>query len=281
MDGALRDGAWAAAPWTEDFVDIHDGPAPRLRTRAKMLWDDECLYIGAELEEPDLWATYTEHDSVIFHENDFEVFLDPDGDCHNYFEYEINTLGTDWDLFLPKPYRFGGSARNEWEAEGLRKAVVLRGTLNDPRDRDDGWTLELALPWRCLRFGPYAAQPPAVGSSWRVNFSRVEWDLEHKDGAYRKTEGRGEHNWVWSPQGVVDMHRPEMWGYLQFEAEADAAPRQDPDWDDRAACALACQAWRDGEAPTGAAEVRGDDGARWFCSGRVAMRDDSLVVLKA
>jgi len=44
----------------------------------QMLWDDECLYIAAEMEEPHLWATLTEHDSIIFHDNDFEVFLDPD-----------------------------------------------------------------------------------------------------------------------------------------------------------------------------------------------------------
>ena len=29
-------------------------------------------------------------------------------------------------------------------------------------------------------------------------------------------KGRPERNWVWSPQGVIDMHRPERWGYVQF-----------------------------------------------------------------
>ena len=60
------------------FVDIQGAtqPRPRFRTRAKMLWDDEYFYIAAELEEPHVWATLTEHDSVIFHDNDFEVFLE-------------------------------------------------------------------------------------------------------------------------------------------------------------------------------------------------------------
>src|SRR5579883_1389575 len=107
IDGRLDDAAWRAAPWTTVFVDI-EGAAkarPRFQTRAKMLWDDEFLYVAAELEEPDVWATLTEHDSVIFHDNDFEVFLNPSGDGLNYFEFEINALNTGWDLFLAKPYR--------------------------------------------------------------------------------------------------------------------------------------------------------------------------------
>ncbi len=113
----MDDAAWLDAPWSLDFVDIEGDvkPKPWFRTRVKMLWDDEYFYVGAELEEPHLWATQTAHDSVIFHENDFEVFIDPDGDNHDYYEYEINALGTDWDLRLPKPYRDGGPALNEWE----------------------------------------------------------------------------------------------------------------------------------------------------------------------
>ena len=76
--------------------------APALPTRVKMLWDDTFFYVGAELEEPHVWATLTEHDSVIFHDNDFEVFIDPDGDNHEYYEFEINALSTFWDLFLPE-----------------------------------------------------------------------------------------------------------------------------------------------------------------------------------
>ena len=87
VDGKLDDAAWRAAPWTEDFVDIEGDkqPRPRLPTHAKMLWDDAYFYIGAELREPHVWATLTRHDAVIFHENDFEVFIDPNGDNHEYY----------------------------------------------------------------------------------------------------------------------------------------------------------------------------------------------------
>ncbi|HSI73276.1 MAG TPA: carbohydrate-binding family 9-like protein, partial [Fimbriimonas sp.] len=105
IDGNLEKQFWAHAPWTDDFVDILGDrmPKPRYRTRVKMLWDDEHLYIGAMLEEPHVWGTLTERDSVIFHDNDFEVFIDPDGDNHLYGELEINALNTVWDLLLVKP----------------------------------------------------------------------------------------------------------------------------------------------------------------------------------
>jgi hypothetical protein len=232
IDGRIDEAAWAAAPWTEDFVDIEGAakPAPRFRTRAKMLWDDRYFYIAAELEEPHVWATLTEHDSVIFHDNDFELFIDPDGDNHNYGEFEMNALNTGWDLRLPKPYRDGGQADTSWEIPGLKTAVHVDGTLNDARDVDRGWSVEIALPWDVLGKLSDMPAPPRDGDQWRVNFSRVEWKTNIVDGKYVKIPDTPEDNWVWSPQGVVNMHWPEMWGYVQFSTAAPgtAAFRPDP-----------------------------------------------------
>ena len=231
IDGRIDEAAWDAVPWTEDFIDIEGDrkPAPRFRTRAKMLWDDHYFYIAAELEEPHVWGTLTEHDSVIFHDNDFEVFIDPDGDNLNYAEFEMNALNTGWDLLLDKPYKDGGKADNSWEIPGLKTAVHVDGTLNDPRDVDKGWSVEIALPWKVL--GKLSAQPapPRDGDQWRVDFSRVEWKHEIEDGKYRKVPGEPEDNWVWSPQGVVNMHRPETWGYVQFSTAAPGAAAFRPD----------------------------------------------------
>ncbi|MDZ4673215.1 MAG: carbohydrate-binding family 9-like protein [Gemmatimonadota bacterium] len=230
VDGDLEDTAWQSAPWTEAFLGIEgeQQPTPRLGTRVRMLWDDEFWYLAVELEEPDLWATIQARDSVIFLDNDFEWFVDPDGDTHRYFEFEINALGTEWDLFLPKPYRDGGQADNGWNIAGLRAAVRIHGTLNDPGDRDRGWTIEMAVPWAAFADSGHTRVPPMAGDSWRLNFSRVQWDLDVVDGGYRKridsTSGkpRAEHNWVWSPQGEINMHMPEMWGAMIFLDAADS-----------------------------------------------------------
>jgi len=64
-------------------VDIRgeDHPDPTWTTRARILWDATHLYVGAWLEEPHLWGTLTDRDAIIYHDHDFEVFLDPDGDA--------------------------------------------------------------------------------------------------------------------------------------------------------------------------------------------------------
>jgi hypothetical protein len=232
IDGVLDEPDWQAAPWTEEFGDIEGParPAPRFRTRARMLWDDTFFYVAAEMEEPDLWATYDRRDMVIFHEHDFEVFIDPDGDTHEYYELEMNALDTVWDLLLLRPYRDGGPAVNAWDIAGLRTAVRLDGTLNDPRDRDRGWSVEIAIPWSVLAECAHLASPPATGDQWRVNFSRVEWRIDPREAGYekRKDPASGkplpEDNWTWSPQGLVAMHYPEMWGRVQFcDARAGAS----------------------------------------------------------
>jgi hypothetical protein len=181
-----------------------------------MFWSDSGLYIGAEMEEPHLWATLTEHDSIIFHDNDFEVFIDPDNDSLAYAELEINALNTTWDLLLIKPYLQGGRGVDGWEIQNLRTAVQLQGTLNDPSTIDDGWSIEIHIPWHALWEISTGEVPPKSGDQWKINFSRVQWKLDIVNGIYVKPEGQKEDNWVWSPQGVVDMHRPERWGIVHF-----------------------------------------------------------------
>lgn len=207
IDGKLDDAAWKQARWTSHFVDIEGPgkPTPRYRTRTKMLWDRQYLYIAAELEEPEVKATLTQHDSVIFKDNDFELFLKPLPDTPSYYEFEMNALNTGWDLFLPKPYRMGGHPDNSWNIEGLRTAVAIEGTLNQSSDKDRGWTVEIAYPLSAFASRQDVPAPQA-GSVWRINFSRVEWQAGQAK----------EDNWVWSPQGVVDMHLPERWGFLAF-----------------------------------------------------------------
>jgi hypothetical protein len=207
IDGKLDDPAWQKAAWTSDFVDIEgaDKPTPRFRTRAKMLWDDKYLYIAAELEEPNVTGTLTKHDSVIFKDNDFEIFIKPLPETESYYEFEMNALNTGWDLFLPKPYSEGGKADNSWDIAGLKTAVAVHGTLNKSNGADRGWTLEIAYPLDAFASRQHVP-PPQAGTVWRINFSRVEW----------KPGNPKEDNWVWSPQGVINMHVPDRWGYLHF-----------------------------------------------------------------
>lgn len=218
IDGDITKSPWNEVAWSEDFVDIEGDirPKPRFRTRMKMFWSRHGLHIAAEMEEPHLWATLTEHDSVIFHDNDFEVFIDPDSDGYAYGELEINALNTTWDLLLIRPYREKGRGVDGWEIQGLKSAVKLFGTLNDPSDKDQGWTLEILIPWHSMEEISMKDSPPKNGDRWKINFSRVQWQPEIVEGKYIKPKGQKEDNWVWSPMGVVDMHLPKIWGEVEF-----------------------------------------------------------------
>lgn len=46
IDGNLDKPFWNEVPWTEDFVDIATDMTPKFRTRAKLRWDEEFLYVG-------------------------------------------------------------------------------------------------------------------------------------------------------------------------------------------------------------------------------------------
>ncbi len=226
IDGKADEPAWQQAMPLSPLRDI-EGPAIPHRTQVRMLWDDTYLYVHADMQEENLWATLTEHDSVIFRDPDFEVFIDPDGDTKNYIEIEVNALNTVWDLFLTEPYRSGNHALHDWNIPGLKHAVHLRGTLNNPNDKDEGWSVEMAIPWTSITGHsnqPRKVQPPTAGTTLRMNFSQVNWqvqpDAASPCGYSKKTDANGsplpESNHVWAATGAINIHMPEHWGYVRL-----------------------------------------------------------------
>ncbi|PKA97159.1 carbohydrate binding protein with CBM9 domain [Flavobacteriaceae bacterium MAR_2009_75] len=218
IDGQATESSWEKVEWSDDYIDIEGDKSPKYRTRMKMLYDDTNLYFFTEMEEPHVWANLKQRDTVIFYNNDFEIFIDPDGDTHNYYEFEMNALNTVWDLFLTKPYRNHGKIIDSWDIQNLKTAVHVNGTINDSNDIDKGWNVEIAIPWRVITEASKTKEIPE-NEIWRINFSRVNWDHDLNNGIYsRKKDDNGkflpEYNWVWSPQGVINMHEPEHWGYL-------------------------------------------------------------------
>ena len=222
IDGKDDEKDWSKAPWTQMFTDIETGGQidPEQQARCKMLWDNHNLYLFVKLRERNLWASIRNHDAMVFQDNAFEMFVAPSEETYNYFEFQINAYGTVWDLFMPKPYRNGGTGLTSWDIKGLQKAIYLDGTLNNSEDTDRSWNIELAVPFTAVHMN--GSHNPAIGTIWRMNFSRVQWELDTLNGAYfrRKDEATGkllaEHYAVWSPQGIVNLHYPERWGYVLF-----------------------------------------------------------------
>lgn len=235
IDGRLDEEAWSEVEWTQDFQDISTDVVPRLRTRVKMRWDEDWLYVGAELEETQIWANISEtchcidesQDQVIFHDNDFEIFINVDGTSHFYKEFEVNAANATWILLLNKPYSDGGyeNSSRVYGPEGFDMQPPLTcgvdidppDALNNPAVSGRFWTTEIALPIDKLLENSIFTSKPRNGDKWRINFSRVEWRVKVENDIYVKDPNYPhEDNWVWSQIGEIAMHLPERWGFLEF-----------------------------------------------------------------
>ena len=241
IDGQLDEKSWQAAPRSPRFVDILTGKPALYDTRAAVLWDEKNLYVAFWVEEPKVKATFTKHGSPIYENNDVEVFI---AGRDTYYEFEINALNTVYEAFFiweesyekghyadapefrrsnpevkafngvdytnhPRGLRLGSWA---FTFPGLKTAVRVDGTLNDDRDTDRGWTVELAFPWEGMKWLAKAdarALPPKEGDVWRIDFSRFN---QYK----APPPAHDSSGWFWSPHHVWDSHIPECFPFIHF-----------------------------------------------------------------
>jgi len=97
LDGRLDEADWNAAEKSPRFTDLVRGEHAIHDTRAAVLWDDVNLYVGYWVEEPLVEGTFTERDSLIYKNNDVELFI---AGKDAYYEFEINSLGTIYEVFF-------------------------------------------------------------------------------------------------------------------------------------------------------------------------------------
>lgn len=201
IDGVFDEKAWEKASVAR-FVD-QDGSEPRLKTRFQWLWDNDYLYGAFYMEDDRLWASRTEKDDSLWKENVVEFFINADGCSKSYIEIEVNPLNTVLDLFVLNKYNARRDIRQlwSWECKGMISAVQLEGTLNDDSDRDEGWSLEIAIPFGQIYTAPN--HPPKDGDRWFVDFCRGEG--EEQPGVREVSS--------WSPPA---FHNPLSYGILEF-----------------------------------------------------------------
>lgn len=251
VDGRLDETSWQRAEKSPRFVDMVSGEPGFYDTRASVLWDDQYLYVGLWVEDPYVEAHLTQKGSLIFQENDIEVFIDG---VDSYSELEINPLGTtyqvffiwrdaykkgsvfdvpEFDIFDNEALTFGGNFDRDtktfwtgthprgirwaflnWEFPGLLKGVHVDGKINDAAVPDKGWTVELAFPWEGMKYlAAGRSLPPKNGDIWRMFFGRFV--LLRPGG----NELVPHPAWVWNTHGIYDTHFPEYWPSIQFSDE--------------------------------------------------------------
>lgn len=246
LDGRLDEAVWKAAAPSARYVDLISGGPTLHDTRAMILWDAENLYLGIRVEEPLVRAKFTVNNSPIYEDNDVEVFIaGPDA----YYEFEVNAFNTTYEVFFiweSAWARTGFSAAPEfartnltgfngvgftthprgprlgnfnWHFPGKRTAVFVDGTVNDDRDRDRGWTVEMAFPWAGMKWlaTDGRALPPKNGDVWRIDFSRFN---QYREAAPAKDSG----GWALSAHRVWDSHIPECFPYVTFSTNTIPTP---------------------------------------------------------
>ncbi len=227
IDGQIREKAWLDADWLDAFVD-HQAPyAPRpwKTTRVKMIYDDEAIYVAAELQEENVWAHLTQRDSVIYYDNDFEIFLDPTADGLNYFEFELNALNTMFDMWHELDNHRGAYANPAFDSKGTRHAIAVNGTLNYHYDIDNGWTVEVRIPLVDLKeWNPRLSLPIKKGDLWRINFSRVQYLHVYSQLFPYLLPYSPCEDWVLQPTDTGDLHIPELWAKAVFSENPAGVP---------------------------------------------------------
>ncbi|MGQ0506454.1 MAG: carbohydrate-binding family 9-like protein [Myxococcaceae bacterium] len=198
IDGVLDDAIWKEATPVE-LVTSYDGRKPSLRTTARIVRDDEGLYVAFDCEDPDVWGTLLTRDADIYNQEVVEVFLDANGDGRTYNELEVSPHNVIFDAYFPAR-RQGMDLTFDAKME---TAVKVRGTLDNAGDRDEGWSVELKIPFAPLAEVPH--RPPQSGDRWRFNLYR----LEHLD--RKNVEGQ-----AFSPLFIGDFHHLPRFGWLVF-----------------------------------------------------------------
>jgi len=212
IDGKLTEKDWKKAEVIDTFYVLPKGEAGELRkavskSRARLLWDDKFLYVGVEMEDLDLWADRKEHDSDLWNNDVIELFVKPREDSFHYYEFEINPLNTTLDLFFP---RRGAGTWNRWVGyeSGIRSAVTLKGTLNNWKDRDEGWVVEFAIPFTAFS---QTTPPPHPGDKWRFAICRYDYSVYLPE-----SYPQGKELSTSFPFTEASFHRYEDYGVMVF-----------------------------------------------------------------
>jgi hypothetical protein len=200
IDGKLDDPGWVGVPGTGRFVRTMDGGPTKYRTEAKLVWDDEFLYVGFDGDDEDVWFNLQKNDAPIYQEEVYEIFIDADGDGATYNELEISPGNFIFDAYFPA--RRQGMDLS-WDSQ-MKHAVSVRGTVNNPSDVDQGWSAELQIP--VSRLASVPRWPPMAGDRWRFNLYRLEWHSGRK-----VNEGS-----AFSPPLIGDFHNLARFAKLEF-----------------------------------------------------------------
>ena len=200
IDGEMNDDAWEQAPAITLQFPWEDQTGAKQKTEVRLLWNDQYLYALFACEDDDVIALYTNRDDPTYRDDAVEIFLNPRPSQETtYFGLEMNAGAVLYDYVAVMPNVF----YKRFQMSGVQLAVNIRGTRNVRGNKDEGWKLEVAIPWENFEtLGPR----PKAGDRWRAQLNR--WDGTAPD--------RRLSMWVDPKIGNPSPHVPSRFGWLEF-----------------------------------------------------------------
>jgi hypothetical protein len=227
VDGKGDEAVWGAAASTGPFVDVGSGrnaASYPVTGTAKVAWDNDNMYVLIEVKDPDVLGFFTDKAAqpkdwtvtgqpMTWNHDTAEIMIDPDGDGDNkdYYEIQINPANrifkTQFDGYnAPKTEPQGPFGHEDWDPK-MKTAVRVQGTIDKPGDKDEGYTIEAAIPWTAFQKGAKQL-PPKPTDTWRMNF----YAMENNGGT------------AWSPiLGQGNFHRATRFGKVTWSTKESLA----------------------------------------------------------
>ncbi len=183
IDGLPADIGWTGALSSPELVTGEGSPEPVGKASAKMTWDDTFLYLFVTITDNDVFSELKKHDDPLWKQDCVEMFIDADGNKRGYVELQVNPNNATFDSWFAQ----GRAAKGDesWDS-AMATAVAMRGTADKGGDTDQGWDVEVAIPWMAIKGrdqGMSVIIPPRVGDRWRLNVVRVDKKTGDKDPA--------------------------------------------------------------------------------------------------
>ncbi|MCY3752248.1 MAG: carbohydrate binding family 9 domain-containing protein, partial [Gammaproteobacteria bacterium] len=145
IDGDISDPVWSKATRIDKFYQIIPvrGAEPSEITVVYMAYDENNLYFAFDcrVSQPDkILATVMQRDRELWQDDNIRVYLDPYDSSRDAMAFLVNSLGTQMDLLIENNSNFYTEWDTIWDVEARRM--------------DNGWTAEMAIPFRSISYNP-------------------------------------------------------------------------------------------------------------------------------
>lgn len=149
MQAEAEDAAWQQAAVFKEVYPFNEKEAvPKPATIWRLLWDEQYFYARFECADEDIEAPAYKRDEPVFSRDCVEIFILPEFRTGVYWELVVSPSGSIYDgLNCKKFEEFASVTRAEENIVGLKIAYSVRGTVNQPGDKDEGYIVDMAIPF--------------------------------------------------------------------------------------------------------------------------------------